>query len=546
MTSALRPEDPRVLGHYELIGRLGEGGMGAVFLGRDPAGMLVAVKVIRAEHARDENFRARFRSEVNRAREVPAFCTAEVLDADPEHETPYLVVEYVDGPSLAEVIRDQGPLRGGGLHSVAVGVASALVAIHSAGIVHRDLKPANVLFALGSPKVIDFGIAKAVEATSHHTGTHEMVGTLAYMSPERFTPDTDRRLTPAADVFAWGAVVAYAATGRNPFAGDSPVATAGRILTQPPRLDGVPPSLAGIVERALAKEPAQRPTARELLLELTAGTDPDATVPVDVRLAAEAARGFRTRRDRRRLAGIAAAVVVGLAIGGAWAGAKLASRSSAAPALGAPAPGASSSASSSASTPPTARQSAKEIFDPLTDPTTSLWSSYEDTGGTCSFDDGLVVKTKDFLQCGYGPTQVFKGDTHIAVEARMSLRACTLIWFRLSDDGDNGYFASVCADSVGVEFLDDGSLDYADSRDVGEGTLTRLKIEENGPHLIKVDVVKSVAKISIDGKTIVTSDLSRGKSSGARHTSGRVALGASGGAGPQVTVVLRDAHITVD
>jgi serine/threonine protein kinase len=175
VTSSLRPEDPRVLGRYELIGRLGEGGMGAVFLGRDPAGGLVAVKVIRAEYARDENFRARFRSEVNRAREVPAFCTAEVLDADPDHETPYLVVEYVDGPSLAEVIRQQGPLRGGSLHSVAVGVASALVAIHGAGIVHRDLKPANVLFALGSPKVIDFGIAKAVEATSHHTRTQEMV-----------------------------------------------------------------------------------------------------------------------------------------------------------------------------------------------------------------------------------------------------------------------------------------------------------------------------------------------------------------------------------
>ncbi|WP_203794547.1 serine/threonine-protein kinase, partial [Actinoplanes derwentensis] len=216
MTSRLRPEDPRHLGRYELISRLGEGGMGAVFLGRDPQGTLVAVKVIKAEYARDESFRARFRSEVNRAREVPAFCTAEVLDADPDHETPYLVVEYVDGPSLAEVIRDQGPLRGGSLHSVAVGVASALVAIHSAGIVHRDLKPANVLFALGAPKVIDFGIAKAVEATSHHTRAQEMVGTLSYMSPERFDAGADQNLTPAADIFAWGAVVAYAATGHNP------------------------------------------------------------------------------------------------------------------------------------------------------------------------------------------------------------------------------------------------------------------------------------------------------------------------------------------
>ena len=538
MTSSLRPEDPRVLGSYELIGRLGEGGMGAVFLGRNPAGTLVAVKVIRAEYARDENFRARFRSEVNRAREVPAFCTAEVLDADPDHETPYLVVEFVDGPSLAEVIREQGPLRGGNLHSVAVGVASALVAIHGAGIVHRDLKPANVLFALGAPKVIDFGIAKAVEATSHHTRTQEMVGTLAYMSPERFTPDADQKLSPAADIFAWGAVVAYAATGRNPFAGDSPAATAGRILTQPPQLAGLPPSLAGIVGRALAKEPEQRPTARELLLELTAGPQKDATIPPEVQRAAEAAR--KHRRGPWRVAVVAAAVVGLLAVGGAWAGAQLASKK----APESPETTARTTAKATAKATAAVRESAKELFDPLT--AGGLWSSSGDAANGCQLGGSMVVTATFQVQCDYGPRQVFEGDTHIAVTAQMSVRSCTLIWFRLSADGNNGYFASVCADDVAVLFLDNGSLDYSDERNVSEGTMTRLKIEDNGPHLIKVDVVKSAAKVSVDGRTVLTSDLSRGGSA-KPHRSGKVTFGANvGGGGPKVKVVLRNAHITVD
>jgi predicted Ser/Thr protein kinase len=543
VTSSLRTEDPRVLGRYELIGRLGEGGMGAVFLGRDPAGGLVAVKVIRAEYARDENFRARFRSEVNRAREVPAFCTAEVLDADPDHETPYLVVEYVDGPSLAEVIREQGPLRGGNLHSVAVGVASALVAIHGAGIVHRDLKPANVLFALGSPKVIDFGIAKAVEATSHHTRTQEMVGTLSYMSPERFAPDAEQTLSPAADIFAWGAMVAYAATGRNPFAGDSPAATAGRILTQPPQLGGLPAGLAGIVGRALAKEPGQRPTAQELLLELTAGPDKDATVPADVHRAAEAARGFRKSRGRWRVAGVAAAVVVLLAVVGAWAGAQFTHESSTAAGPSAPSsPTATARATATAKARPTARQSAKELFDPLTP--AGLWAASGDADNGCALADGLIVQATFQVQCEYGPRQVFEGDTHIEVRAEMSVRACTLIWFRLSPDGGNGYFASVCADDVAILFLDDGSLDYSDERNVVAGTMKTLKIEDNGPHRIGVDVVKSTAKVSVDGTTVLTTDLSRGGSS-ARHKSGKVTFGANaGGDGPKVKVVLHDAHVT--
>ncbi|GAA3342109.1 hypothetical protein GCM10020358_35890 [Amorphoplanes nipponensis] len=268
----LRPGDPDRLGEYELVGRLGAGGMGTVFLGRSPQGRPVAVKVVRTEFIRDEEFLGRFRSEVSRARQVPPFCTAEVLGADLDHEPPYLVVEYVDGPTLTDVVRERGPLSPAALHSAAVGIATALTAIHGAGVIHRDLKPGNVLFALGGLKVIDFGIARPLEATSQHTRTDQMVGTVAYMAPERFDEHPGLRLGPAADIFAWGAVVAFAATGRTPFQGDSAPATAMRILTQEPDLAGLPTPLRGIVARALAKDPADRPTARELLdLLLTSG-----------------------------------------------------------------------------------------------------------------------------------------------------------------------------------------------------------------------------------------------------------------------------------
>src|SRR3954468_13285444 len=160
MSQPLHPGDLRRLGDYEVLGRLGEGGMGTVYLGRAGDGRLVAIKVVRRDYAADDEFLRRFRSEVNRAREVPPFSTAEVLGADPDHDPPYLVVEYVDGPSLASVVREQGPLYGAALQSVAVGIATALTAIHGARVIHRDLKPHNVLMARGGVKVIDFGIAR--------------------------------------------------------------------------------------------------------------------------------------------------------------------------------------------------------------------------------------------------------------------------------------------------------------------------------------------------------------------------------------------------
>ncbi|GIF78202.1 serine/threonine protein kinase [Asanoa siamensis] len=261
----LRDGDPRRLGRYTVVGRLGEGGMGTVYLAHTPDGVPVAVKVIRTDLAHDEQFRRRFRSEVNRARQVPPFCTAEVLDADPNHDMPYLVVEYVDGPSLAAVVAERGPLSQSNLHGLAIGVATALTAIHGAGVIHRDLKPNNVLLAAGSPKVIDFGIAHSPQATTGLTRTDQMVGTVGYMAPERFEPSTGSAITPAADIFSWGAVIAFAGTGRNAFGSDHAPVVAARILTQPPDLSGLSGLLRDLVEQSLAKSPEDRPTARGLL-----------------------------------------------------------------------------------------------------------------------------------------------------------------------------------------------------------------------------------------------------------------------------------------
>jgi predicted Ser/Thr protein kinase len=286
----LRRADPRELGGYRLLGRLGAGGMGVVFLARAADGRQVAVKMVHAHLAGDGEFRERFRSEVRRARQVPSFCTAEVLDADPDHNPPYLVVEYVDGPSLREEVERRGPLSPANVHAVAVGVASALTAIHGAGVIHRDLNPRNVLLAPGSPKVIDFGIARAFEGGTLLTRPGQMLGTVAYMAPERFDSRPHISVDPAADIFAWGVVAAYAATGRTPFEGGSPHAMADRILTKPANLNGLPEPLGALVGHTLAKDPADRPTARELLDLLLTGGPRRSPVPAQVMPGRPAAR----------------------------------------------------------------------------------------------------------------------------------------------------------------------------------------------------------------------------------------------------------------
>ncbi|TDC56116.1 DUF4389 domain-containing protein [Actinomadura sp. KC345] len=261
----LEQDEPRVLGPYRLLGRLGRGGMGTVYLGAEPDGRRVAVKVVNRELAGEAAFLARFRREVTAARRVHRFCTAPVLDAELDQDPPYIVTEYIDGPSLEKAVQDKGPLPGSDLEGLAVGVATALAAIHGAGIVHRDLKPANVLLSSTGPRVIDFGIARALDAPGGPTRTGQFVGTPAYIAPEVLRGEP---VEQASDVFSWGCVVAYAGTGRSPFQGETVAETFNRIGAEEPDLTGLDPRLREIVAAALGKDPRGRPTARQLLTRL--------------------------------------------------------------------------------------------------------------------------------------------------------------------------------------------------------------------------------------------------------------------------------------
>ncbi|MEV0619491.1 serine/threonine-protein kinase [Nonomuraea sp. NPDC050404] len=256
----------RVIGGYALRRLLGQGGMGEVHLAVTPTGGLAAVKLIHPALAGDPDFRRRFEREAAAARRVARFCTAPVLDAGIDGEVAYLVTEYIKGPDLAQAVREQGPLSGGNLEALAVGIATALSAIHGAGVIHRDLKPSNVLLSPLGPRVIDFGIAQLVGADS--MASRSLLGTPAFMAPEQVRGEP---LTPATDVFAWGGVIAFAGTGRLPFAGGSAAADLYRITHEAPRLEGLDEGIRGVVERALAKDARLRPTAAQLLAELVGG-----------------------------------------------------------------------------------------------------------------------------------------------------------------------------------------------------------------------------------------------------------------------------------
>lgn len=263
--------DPATIGPYVLAGRLGSGGMGTVYLGRAPEkGAQVAIKVIRPELAFDEATRARFHDEMENARRVASFCTAKILDHGTFENRPYMVTEYISGTALAEHISQHGPLDSSTLHGFALGVAAALAAIHRAGLVHRDLKPANVLLSLSGPRVIDFGIARAINTSTNHTQTGIVMGSPGWMAPEQLL---EEKVTTAADIFAWGCLVAFAGNGTHPFGNGDAMTLGKRVLFAEPQIGDLDSPLDRLVARALAKEPERRPKAQDLLLELAGGED---------------------------------------------------------------------------------------------------------------------------------------------------------------------------------------------------------------------------------------------------------------------------------
>jgi protein kinase-like protein len=265
VVGVLQPGDPRLIGPYQLLGRLGAGGMGRVFLGMSTAGRPVAVKIVHAELAADPDFRARFSTEVAAARKVSGLFTALVVDADVDAPVPWLATAYVAGPSLTEAVRNRGPLTAGSLLALAEGLAKSLTAIHAAGVVHGDLKPSNVLLAPDGPRVIDFGISQAAEATPlARAGL--VVGTPSFMSTEQAA---GKDVGPLSDVFSLGAVLAYAATGRKPFGTGQPAVVLERVVRGTADLEDAPPEVRPLIERCLAKDPGLRPTAAELLASVT-------------------------------------------------------------------------------------------------------------------------------------------------------------------------------------------------------------------------------------------------------------------------------------
>jgi hypothetical protein len=254
-------DDPSRVGRYRVHARLGAGGMGTVYLAFTPGGRPVALKMIRPELADNADFRNRFRQEVEIARRVHGLYTAQVLDADPDASPPWLVTAFVPGPSLQEAVSTHGPLPVDTVLVLMAGVAEALQLIHASGVVHRDLKPSNVVLAPDGPRVIDFGIARAVDASTV-TSTGLRIGSPNYMAPEQVA---DSPVGPAADVFALGSVAAYAALGRPPFGEGGPLPVMYRVLHQPADLSGCPSPLRSIIERCLVKQATDRPSPAEVI-----------------------------------------------------------------------------------------------------------------------------------------------------------------------------------------------------------------------------------------------------------------------------------------
>jgi hypothetical protein len=344
LLEGLKSWDPANVGPFKLLGVLGNGGFGRVYLGQGPDGQRVAVKVIKPDLAEDPEFRARFGREVSAARKVDGKFTARVVDADTGGQELWLATEYISGPTLREAVAAQGPLAESSVLSLAAGLAEALGAIHAAGLVHRDLKPDNVLLAYDGPRVIDFGIAR-VAGASTLTATGVLMGTLAYMSPEQAI---GQAVGAPSDVFSLASVLVFAATGRGPYGDGTQAELLYRVAHQGPSLDGVPPQVRRLVEPCMAAEPERRPTTSDLIehlggarpavgwlrTETIAAVGPDDTAPMTAHQpesgrawepggppqsgrSPESGRPPRARRSRLRIGAIAVAavVVVGLAVG---------------------------------------------------------------------------------------------------------------------------------------------------------------------------------------------------------------------------------------
>ncbi|MFF0968602.1 protein kinase domain-containing protein [Streptomyces sp. NPDC003703] len=265
----LAHDEPAAVGPYRLLGRLGSGGMGRVYLGRSPGGRTVAVKIVHPHFALDEEFRARFRREVSAARRVGGAWTAPVLDADPEAAVPWVATAYAAGPSLAAAVAHGGPLPAHTARVLAAGLAEALAAVHDLGLVHRDVKPSNVLLTLDGPVLIDFGIARATDGTASLTSTGVSIGSPGYMAPEQIL---GKAVTGAADVFSLGAVLAYGAMGASPFPGDSSAALLYKVVHEEPELDALADAdLRELARACLAKDPAARPAPGEIARRLAPG-----------------------------------------------------------------------------------------------------------------------------------------------------------------------------------------------------------------------------------------------------------------------------------